>query len=80
MNAYLFTIQHNTERGIHDMAVWIQTHCSSEEYFAVFAVAIEEVAVVMPWVTTFWVCDRLGSLMNRIVVKRSDHDCDRSHF
>jgi len=59
--------------------VRIQTHCNCEEDGTVFAVAVEEISVVVPGISAFGMRDGLGSLVDRIVVKRSDHDCDRSH-
>jgi heme a synthase len=61
------------------MSVGIQAHRYCEKDRSVFAVSVEEVPVVMAWVSTLGMCDWLRGLVDRIVVERCDHDCDRSH-
>lgn len=62
------------------MTIWIKTHRRRKEHRSVFAVTIKEIAVVMTGISTFWMRDWLSCLMNRIVVERCDHVCDRSHL
>ena len=62
------------------MTIGIQTHGSGKEHRAVFAVAVEEIPVVVAGVAAFGMRNRLRGLMNWVVVKRGDHLCDRSHF
>ena len=80
MNTDLFAIDHNAERCVHHVSIGIQTHRRRKEQLPVFAVSVKEISVVMTRIAALWMSNRFGSLMDRVVVKRSDHVCDRSHY
>ena len=62
------------------MAVGVQPHGGCKKYFSVTGVPVKKIAIVCAGVARFSMSDRFRRLMNGVVVKGSDHDCDRSHY
>ena len=80
MNIDLFAFNNDAERRVHHMAIWVQTHCGCKEQRSVTGIAVEKVSVVVVRVARCRMSNRLRCLVNREVVVRGDHDCDRSHL
>src|SRR6266851_2505616 len=72
-HAMLHAVGHDAERAVNYSDVWINSHRGGEVRLALAEISIEEKAVVEIPVAGENLLNRLGRLMNRIVVAAGDH-------
>lgn len=64
---------HDAKCRIDHPTVGIQTHRRAEEHFRLGQMAVEKVAVVKIAISRCGVRNRCGNLMDRVVIKPSEH-------
>ena len=79
MHIHLFAIDHNTEGCVNNMSVRVQTEGSCKENPCVPRISVEEITVIVVRIARSRMSDGLRCLVDGVVVKGTQHVCDRSH-